>query len=263
MGICFGKIEKKYEIIRTIQTIKNGEILLAEKANKYFVMKRKTRNRKQFHRLTTEREILKILNCKYIIKIVDTLDDEKYFINVFPYTKSIDMYAYFIENNNIKNESIIKKSFYQLFLALQYLKNNDIIHRDIKLENILINEKNHHVCLIDFDLAIIGCSKTNKLTGTEAYLSPELLNNGITNFSNDIWGAGVSLFIILFENFPFGNDREEIMRNQKTYKMNFLECINENMSYELLNLLNCMLTIDYKQRVKIEEILRNYWIQSI
>ena len=103
--------------------------------------------------------------------------------------------------------------------AVQYLHYNKVVHRDIKLENILLDE-NNSVKLIDFGFAV-SLSDDTYLTqscGTPPYMSPELLPPYPQYREEaDIWSCGVVLYLMAKETFPFrGNNEKELFYRIKT-----------------------------------------------
>jgi MAP/microtubule affinity-regulating kinase len=79
-----------------------------------------------------------------------------------------------------------------------------VVHRDIKLENILIDQ-NSSVKLIDFGFSIVIAEnqKLNVFCGTPSYMAPEIVNKQEYDFGVDIWALGVLFYKIVTGNFPF------------------------------------------------------------
>lgn len=106
--------------------------------------------------------------------------------------------------------SIILK---QVLLALNYAHKNGIVHRDVKMENIMFlqkNDENLNLKLIDFGLAISLEKDRRRIydrVGTMQYVSPEILE-GNYNEKCDIWARGVMLFALILGFFPFDPDLE-------------------------------------------------------
>jgi len=98
-----------------------------------------------------------------------------------------------------------KKIFSQIIEGLIYLHSINIYHRDIKLENIIIDE-NLNVKLIDFGFGV-NCDKhklLNFFCGTPSYMPPEICTKkDYVGASADIWSAGILLYTFLCGNFPF------------------------------------------------------------
>jgi len=88
-----------------------------------------------------------------------------------------------------------------------------VVHRDIKLENLLVNE-NRVVKLIDFgfSIAIDPATKLNVFCGTPSYMAPEIVNKTQYSFPADIWALGILLFKILTSAFPFRGENHQIIQ---------------------------------------------------
>jgi serine/threonine protein kinase len=111
----------------------------------------------------------------------------------------------FVRKRSKLNETTAKFIFRQIIEALQFIHLQNIVHRDIKLDNILIDLHNN-VKICDF-----GVSKIIKKgdimhdhCGTPAYIAPEILRNqGYESFGVDVWSAGVVLYAMLSGTVPF------------------------------------------------------------
>ncbi len=94
-----------------------------------------------------------------------------------------------------------------LLNGLSYLHNLGVVHRDIKLENIMIGLGNHLISpkLIDFGLSIVLCpgETTKDICGTLAYCSPEIVKKTFYDSKTDIWSLGIVAFSILRGKIPF------------------------------------------------------------
>ena len=148
------------------------------------------------------------LNFEYLCKCQSTFKDNQnaYFIlDYYPNKTLNDL----IQVRQTLSEFEVKHYGYQLLLAIEYLHNHNIIHRDLKLSNILLSEK-MEVRLCDFGLAIENGGDGQQTTcGTPNYISPEVLirkNNNSYSFEVDIWSFGVVLYTLLFHKTPFEDE---------------------------------------------------------
>lgn len=96
---------------------------------------------------------------------------------------------------------------------MKYIHGKGICHRDLKFENILIDERNH-IKIIDFGFGI----KSDKhkwlsmYCGTPSYMAPELVAwKEYSGYEVDIWALGVILYCLLAGYFPFRGDTEKIL----------------------------------------------------
>ena len=102
-------------------------------------------------------------------------------------------------------ENEIKHIVVQICQGISYCHGKNIIHRDVKLENILLDEENK-VKLIDFGFSIIASEehKLNIYCGTPSYMAPEIAGKvQYKGGPTDVWSVGIILFILLCGCFPF------------------------------------------------------------
>lgn len=107
--------------------------------------------------------------------------------------------------NPLLEENQLKTFFYSILKGIQYLHSQSIIHRDIKLDNILLdNHMEPKIC--DFGISNIY-KKSKKIFdtgGTPAYLSPEVIKaEGDVCLKSDIWSLGVLLYLLGYGGVPF------------------------------------------------------------
>lgn len=127
-----------------------------------------------------------------------------------------DLLQYIVDNRPM-NDNQTRKWFRQIALAVQYLHTMDIVHRDIKCENILIS-KNFTVKLADFSFSkFIKRSKRlncNTYCCSVPYAPPELLSlRPYDGKSSDVWSLGVVLYIMIYKKMPF--NKHDIKRMYK------------------------------------------------
>ena len=108
-----------------------------------------------------------------------------------------------------KGENYLKKLFRQIILGIKYILEQNIVHRDIKLENLLI-DLNNNIKICDFGIGRKIKNKNQLLNdhwGTLMYMAPKILLNskekGYEPFPIDIWSSGISLYIMLSGTLPF------------------------------------------------------------
>jgi serine/threonine protein kinase len=172
-----------------------------------------------------------------------------------------DLFSY-IKKRSKLTETVAKFIFKQIVLAIQYIHRNNIVHRDIKLDNILIDLDNN-VKICDFGVSKI-IKKGDILfdqCGTPTYIAPEILKNkGYDGFPVDIWSAGVVLYAMLNGNVPFkGGDLNELHKLiiEGEYKP------IKHISKEAAHLLKCLLEVDPTKRIKSDDILFHPWLMGV
>ncbi len=213
--------------------------------------------------IKNEISVLKQLNHENIMKLYEVIDSPKNIYLVLEYIKGISLSDYIKRFPEIRiKEDKCKKIYYQIVKAINYCKLNNIYHRDIKLENILlIDEK--IVKIIDFGFSIKCPKKTYQkfLCGTPTYMAPEIINKKyyIPEYS-DIWSLGVLLYIMLTGNFPFNANTEEDLC-MKINKCDF--DIPDYLSVECSNLIKKMFILEPSKRISTQDILIDKWFQNM
>ena len=112
----------------------------------------------------------------------------------------------FVRRRRKLKEDNAKFIFRQIIQGIQYVHTKGVLHRDIKLDNILLTSEGD-VKICDFGVSKIIASKSQLQTeqcGTPAYIAPEVFKGkGYFGFKSDIWSAGVVLYAMLFGTVPF------------------------------------------------------------
>lgn len=130
---------------------------------------------------------------------------------VMPFIRGGELYRFFKAKRRFKEHEV---KFYaaQIALALGYLHKKGIIHRDLKLENILV-DMNGYLKIIDFGLAKMLDSEsiTKTYCGTPEYLAPEMISQTGHNFSIDWWALGILIYEMRIGVTPFFNKNKNLL----------------------------------------------------
>ena len=194
------------------------------------------------------------LDFKYLCKCFSTFKDNQnaYFILDYQPNKTL---SELLAKRHL-TEIEIKHYGFELLLAIEYLHKRNIIHRDIKLSNVLLSEK-MEVRLCDFGLAIDnGIEYQKNICGTPNYIAPELLNhkNGLKySFEVDIWAFAVLLYTLFFNKTPF----EEKAKGKTKYNIqNIIYTFPKEVPIckEAKDLISSILVKNPNERPKIDEI---------
>ena len=227
-----------------------------------------------------ETNLMKNLNHPNITKILEVFNDEDYMLIIMEYINGGNLFS-FVKKRRKLSEKIAKFLFRQIILGIKYIHSQNIVHRDIKLENIII-DFNNTVKICDFGIGKILRSNEELLydkCGTPMYMAPEIVlsskKNGYRGFPVDIWASGITLYIMLTGNLPFNlnnksNDElslKEIKKKDNTDLQ--LQIINFNpkkikhISEEAYNLLCGLLNKNPEKRLTCDEILNHPWLKNI
>ena len=226
------------------------------------INKSKITKERQRQKIKLETLIMKTLSeSNNIVKIYETYETKKHICIVMEYICAGDLLSY-IKKRSKLTEIVSKFIFKQIILALQYIHNHNIVHRDIKLDNILIDLDNN-VKICDFGVSKIIKKGDIMLDqcGTPAYIAPEILKDkGYEGFGVDIWSAGVVLYAMLSGTVPFkGEDLKELHKIIIDGEFKSIK----NISKEANHLLKCLLEVDPKKRIKSQDILNHPWMINV
>lgn len=167
-------------------------------------------------------------------------------------------------SNTVIPESKIKTWLIQLAQALSYLHGSQIIHRDVKPQNIMVTQDNT-IKLGDFGISkTLTKSKeyTGTSTGTPYFLSPEICKGENYDYKTDIWMLGCTIYEIMTDTKPFkGHNFLELMKNIILTEVDYSK-ISRDYSGELIFLLKQMLVKDQKSRIGIRDILNSSYLKS-
>ena len=231
------------------------------------VIKKDKENELDELEIRNEINILKQLSHPNIVKIYEFYISENHYYIITEFCKEGELFSYI---KNKYSERQLAVLFYQVFSGLWYLHENKILHRDIKLENIMIDGKEKDKStgeelfwakIIDFGTAKLfeKNKKEKDVVGSSYYIAPEVLKQNY-NEKCDTWSVGVILYMTLVGRAPFdGKDDEEII-----YKINSVD-YNKNEprlvkhSPEVRDLVSHLLDKNIEKRYSAKEALNHPW----
>ncbi|KAG9295334.1 hypothetical protein G9A89_013363 [Geosiphon pyriformis] len=215
--------------------------------------------------IRTEVAILKKLNHPNVVRLFEVLDD--------PNNDSLYMVFEMCEKGVLMDISIHKKStpfseeklrryFRDMILGFEYLHENEIVHRDIKPDNLLLS-KDDVLKIVDFGVSEIfvkGNDKMKKSAGSPAFMAPELCkahHGEVSGKATDIWSMGVTLYCLNFGCLPFEKDNlldlYNSIKNDDVY-------LPPGMDPNLLDLFHKILDKDPQTRIAMPELREHPWV---
>ncbi|ALL26098.1 serine/threonine protein kinase US3 [Canid alphaherpesvirus 1] len=186
----------KFSVVKSLTPGSEGRVFIALKKDKDTSYKVILKIGQRGNTLV-ESLILRNISHQSIIKLQDTLFYKELTCLVLPYYK-YDLYNFLMDHGkSLSFESVIKIEK-QILTGLQYIHGKKIIHRDIKTENIFL-DNDSNVCIGDFGASQFPVSSPDYLgiAGTIETNAPEVLSKDAYNCKADIWSAGIILFEML------------------------------------------------------------------
>lgn len=145
-----------------------------------------------------------------IIKLIDLFENSDQYFIVIEYMAGKDLFDYIQKRNFMLPEERVKQLVLQIIQAVRYLHDFGIVHRDLKLENVMMSDSSNmgKPKIVDFGLAkIIGPQETaDEPFGTLGYVAPEVLKKKPYSFSCDVWSIGCIMYALLSGSLPFDHE---------------------------------------------------------
>lgn len=218
---------------------------------------------KSLEALHNEVRVLKLTVHPNVIRLYQVIETEKRLSLVIEYAEGGDLQS-FISNHGRMNESRARKIFLQLAKAVSFIHEQNVVHRDLKAENVVLTDVHAHVVKItDFGLSnsFKKGHKMNTMCGSMAYAAPEvLLQDSYDGMAIDVWSLGVILFLIVSGRLPFHE------ANESATLVKILDNSYE-MPYDLISLaaqelIQDMLCKDPLLRCKSKSICSKRWLKE-
>jgi serine/threonine protein kinase len=246
---AFGKVSLAvHRLTDEMVAIKSiNKEVLTDEASKNKVMKEVT--------------ILKKMRHKNIIQLLDTFETDKHIIFVMELCSGGDLLNYVRKRRKL-TEDYAKTIFKQILEALHYCHNLNILHRDIKLDNIILDSEGV-IKVGDFGVSKIvdPAKKMFDQWGTPAYIAPEILKDkGYTGFGIDVWSSGVVLFAMLYGTVPF---RAQSMSDLHNIIIKGKYVLKPDISDSAIDLLKNILEPNPRKRLSIPQIFVHPWFWDL
>lgn len=215
-------------------------------------------NPSSLKKLFREVTIMKMLDHPNIVKLYEVIDSTRTLYLVMEYASGGEVFDYLVAHGRMK-EKEARAKFRQIVSAVQYCHQKQIIHRDLKAENLLLDsEMNIKIADFGFSNEFVPGQTLDTFCGSPPYAAPELFKGlKYEGPEVDIWSLGVILYTLVSGTLPFdGNNlkelRERVLRGK--YRIPFY------MSTDCENLLKKFLVLNPLKRASLEVIMKDKWM---
>ncbi|MBZ3883057.1 Serine/threonine-protein kinase 32C [Sciurus carolinensis] len=248
-----------FQILRAIGKGSFGKVCIVQKRDteKMYAMKYMNKQqcieRDEVRNVFRELEILQEIEHVFLVNLWYSFQDEEDMFMVVDLLLGGDL-RYHLQQNVQFSEDTVRLYICEMALALDYLRSQHIIHRDVKPDNILLDEQGH-AHLTDFNIATIikDGERATALAGTKPYMAPEIFHsfvNGGTGYSFEVdwWSVGVMAYELLRGWRPYdihsSNAVESLVQLFSTVSVQYAP----TWSKEMVALLRKLLTVNPEHR---------------
>ncbi|XP_061543989.1 NUAK family SNF1-like kinase 2 [Phycodurus eques] len=255
-------LKHRYEFLETLGKGTYGKVKKAKERSGRVVAiksirKDKIKDEQDLVHIRREIEIMSSLCHPHIITIYEVFENKDKIVIVMEYASRGDLYDYICDRRHV-SERESRHFFRQIVSAVHYCHQNGIVHRDLKLENILL-DGNGNVKIADFGLSNLYHRDEYLQTfcGSPLYASPEIVNGRPYRGPEvDTWSLGVLLYTMVHGTMPFdGNNHKALVQQISTGNYR-----KPNKPSEACGLIRWMLMVNPDRRATIEEIAAHWWL---
>eukprot|EP00040_Diaphanoeca_grandis_P016609 m.85953 g.85953 ORF g.85953 m.85953 type:complete len:745 (+) comp25912_c0_seq1:143-2377(+) len=225
-------------------------------------------------------EIIALRRCAHpsVTRLIAHYSDDHAEYILLEECKGGDMLEYVMTNGHLSNEPLAFL-FKQVLQGLAYIHNHKIIHRDLKLENLLLIDKSNlyeGVRIADFGIVHLFPIHTTVedrhkeiVSGTEyagsvQYMAPEIVKSTDYTHKVDLWSAGVVLYTMAFEAFPFAGTDEEVLKQLRHTKgVDLSDEFFKTVDNDLIDLIRRLLDSNPETRIDTGAALDHPFIRKL
>lgn len=224
-----------YGTVMLVRSTFDNQIYAMKMLRKDYIIRRH-----QIQHTRTERAVLESIRHPFIVELYYAFQTPKKLYFVMEYCPGGELFFHLSRANRF-SEGRVRFYAAEIILALEFLHNLNVVYRDLKPENVLLDSEGH-VRLTDFGLSKGGISdnfSTKSLCGTPEYLAPEILNQQGHGKAVDWWSLGALIFEMLTGLPPFySKDRDRLFKNIRGAELKFPSCITPVARDLLIKLFN-------------------------
>jgi len=266
------KIFEKYELANVIGKGSFGTVFEAKNIAENSKCAIKIIKKISSHNIESEVNILKSISHTNLIRLDEVFETKKEFYLVTELCEAGDL-AKWLKRHRKLSESDARLIMRKIIDAITYLHKNNIVHRDIKLENILIKKQCFDASELDIKISDFGLSihrivattdsMLDDYCGTPLYMAPEVINQQPYSQFCDVWSLGIILYIMLTDCKPFKAERtSKLYEEIRVGKIDTASPEYLKLSEEAKDCLSQMFQVDPAHRITSSELMTHPWIMD-
>ncbi|XP_031437088.1 LOW QUALITY PROTEIN: hormonally up-regulated neu tumor-associated kinase [Clupea harengus] len=213
-----------------------------------------------------EPRIHQMIRHPNVVLLLETLETENSYYMVMELCAGGDLMERICQHKRLE-EREVRKYTRQILSAVEHLHRHGIVHRDLKIENFLLDEHNN-IKIVDFGLSntlkveSVAADLLNTQCGSPAYAAPELLAHKKYGPKVDVWSVGVSTFAMLTGTLPFTVEPFNIKQLHQKMVNGDINAIPSDISRAAVQFVLCLLEPDPDKRPSIETAMEEKWLNE-
>lgn len=269
------EVTDKYDLGQVVKSEEFCEIFRAKDRTtlKMYTCKKfhKKDGRKVRKAAKNEIMILKMVKHHNILQLVDAFETKKEYFIFLELATGREVFDWILDQGYY-SERDTSNVMRQVLEAVAYLHSQKIVHRNLKLENLVYYNRLKHskIVISDFQLAKLENGLIRDPCGTPEYLAPEMVGRQRYGRPVDLWAIGVIMYILLSGNPPFYDDGDEDEDSRD--KNLFIKILSgdyefdspywDDISDSAKSLVASLMEVDQDQRLTAQEAIRHEWISG-
>ncbi|XP_016357305.1 MAP/microtubule affinity-regulating kinase 4-like isoform X1 [Sinocyclocheilus anshuiensis] len=254
-----------YRLLKTIgkgnfAKVKLARHILTGKEVAIKIIDKTQLNPTSLQKLFREVRIMKTLHHPNIVQLFEVIETEKTLYLVMEYASGGEVFDYLVSHGRMK-EIEARAKFRQIVSAVHYCHQKNIVHRDLKAENLLLDaDANIKIADFGFSNEFTLGNKLDTFCGSPPYAAPELFQGKKYDGPEvDIWSLGVILYTLVSGSLPFDGQnlkelRERVLRGK--YRVPFY------MSTDCEGILRRFLVLNPSKRCTLEQVMKDKWMNT-
>lgn len=232
-------------------------------AIKSFTKKMLTPKRLEF--LRNEVSVYLLMDHPNIARLMDVYEDDQFVHIVMEYCAGRELYHRLVKKTKYSEQDAARTT-YEMLLAINYLHQHNVVHRDIKLENFLYEDTSEDAKLKLIDFGFAKVFQPDELLvascGSVAYVAPEVLK-GNYNSQCDLWSMGVIVYMLLAGEPPFEGMEDDLLENIQRCNYSFDSSRWRKISGHAKDFIRGLLVKNTEKRMSATQALNHPWITAM
>lgn len=213
-----------------------------------------------------EIDIMNHLHHPRLIRLHDAFEDDDEMVLIYEFMSGGELFERITDEGYHMSEAEVVNYMRQICEAVRHMHEKNIIHLDLKPENIMCQTKtSKNIKLIDFGLATkLDPHEIVKITtGTAEFAAPEIVEREPVGFYTDMWAVGVLAYVLLSGLSPFAGDNDvDTLKNVRACDWTFDSEAFKNVSEEGKDFIRRLLTKHKEKRMTARECLDHSWLKG-